>query len=346
MVSIKDGVIQLEYLEMEDVIDINTLQKFLDNFAIGMNCAAVSVNRKGEEVTRPSHYRDFCSNYIHSNSLGDSRCATCHNQMGEMAVRSGRPHIGECHAGLIDFAAPIIIKGEHIGTVLGGQILDRKPNEVTIKRVAGELRIQEDSLWEAAQKIDIVDKRNINAAAEVLNVVVNTLAQDGYKRLETETLSGNLATNFIQISATVDLLAQSAQQIAASQQILSNEIDEINVVTKQIEQVLKDITRVANTTKLIGFNAAIEAARLGNDGKGFAVVANEIQLLSDSSKETASHITELNKQINAKINTTVANADKTVEITEEQSASMEELAATIQNSVELAAKLKDLFNIK
>ncbi len=82
MVSIKDGVIQLEYLEMEDIIDINTLQNFLDNFAIGMNCAAVSVNRKGEEVTRPSHYRDFCSNYIHSNSIGDNRCATCHNQMG------------------------------------------------------------------------------------------------------------------------------------------------------------------------------------------------------------------------------------------------------------------------
>ena len=41
MVSVENGVIDLKLLEVEDIIDIKVLQSFLDNFAIGMNCAAV-----------------------------------------------------------------------------------------------------------------------------------------------------------------------------------------------------------------------------------------------------------------------------------------------------------------
>ncbi len=65
MVKYLNGEIDLKSLEMRDIIDIDVLQKFLDNFAIGMNCAAVSVDRQGQEVTKPSFYRPFCENFIH-----------------------------------------------------------------------------------------------------------------------------------------------------------------------------------------------------------------------------------------------------------------------------------------
>ena len=44
MVEYKDGKIWLEKLEIKDIIDIDVLQDFLDNFALGMNCAAVAVD--------------------------------------------------------------------------------------------------------------------------------------------------------------------------------------------------------------------------------------------------------------------------------------------------------------
>lgn len=346
MITISNDKIDLRSLEIEDIIDVPILQKFLDNFAIGMNCAAVSVNRSGQEITKPSHYRSFCNNYIHASSLGDSRCAKCHNQMGEESIKLGKPYIGKCHAGLIDFAAPIIIQGEHLGTVLGGQILDSNPNESEIRKVANELNISEHSLLEAAKHIDIVNETNIHAAAEVLFIVVNTLAQDGFNRLETELLSNNLANNFFEISKTIEMLAESAQNITASQHDLTSEITEIKVVTKEIEEVLDSITKVANKTKLIGLNASIEAARLGNDGRGFTIVAAEIQKLSESTKNTTLHINQLNSMINSKISSTVDNSNKTLEITEDQSAAMEELTATVQNSLELAERLKSLINTK
>jgi ligand-binding sensor protein len=51
------------------------------------------------------------------------RCAVSYKKGGEEAARTGKPYIYKCHAGLIDFAAPIMINGVQIGTILGGQIL-------------------------------------------------------------------------------------------------------------------------------------------------------------------------------------------------------------------------------
>ncbi|MDD3412971.1 MAG: PocR ligand-binding domain-containing protein [Lachnospiraceae bacterium] len=342
MIEIVNGKVNLKTLEIEDVIDISALQKFLDNFAIGMNCAAVSVNRAGEEVTRPSYYRPFCADFIHSTALGDSRCAKCHNEMGEESIRIGKPYISKCHAGLIDFAAPIIIDGEHLGTVLGGQILEEPMSDREVSKVAADLHLPEDRLLNAAKKIDLVDSKNIEAAAEVLFIVANTMAMDGYKRIEIEILSKNLASNFYEISQTVELLAESAQTITGNQHDLTNEISEIGSLTKEINQVLDFITKVANKTKLIGLNSSIEAARLGNAGRGFTIVSGEIQKLSEDTKNTTLQINKLNNAINEKIGTTEHNSEKTLASIEDQSAAMEELSATVQSSLDIANRLKNL----
>lgn len=346
MISIEKGKINLHKLEISDLIDISVLQQFLDNFAIGMNCAAVSVNRNGGEVTKPSYYRDFCANHVHKSPIGDARCAQCHNKMGEEAMKQQKPYVGYCHAGLIDFAAPVIVSGELIGTVLGGQILDKAPNENEIRSLSGELNVNPDGLWEAAKGIDIVPRMNIDAAAQVLFVVVNNLAEAGYRRIEIELLSSELAENFLQISQTVETLAESAQDITTSQQDLSSEISEVSVATHEISEVLQAITRVADKTKLIGLNASIEAARLGTAGRSFAIVANEIRNLSENTKNTAAQITKLNSQINDRIDSTISNSDKTLGITQDQSAAMEELSATVQNLVDVAERLKSLFEEK
>lgn len=346
MVEYKDGRICLEKLEIKDIIDIHILQDFLDNFALGMNCAAVAVDLNGQEVTKPSYYRDFCQNYIHMSQLGDKRCAECHNRMGEEAARSGKPYVGNCHAGLIDFAAPIMVDGYHIGTVLGGQILNKEPNYDHVRKLAQELGLNSDELAEAAGKIDIVPDQNIKAAAEVLYVVVNEMAQSGYSNLEIEYLSNTLAENFIQISQVVESLTNSAMDITDSQHELETEIQGVNELTNEIGKIMESIAQVARKIKMIGLNASIEAARLGESGRGFMVVANEIQHLSGNTTSTTSQVTNLNLRIEEKLQTTITNSQKTLAVTEDQSAAMEELYATVQNSVELAEVIRKLFTKK
>ena len=346
MISIVGTQIDLSKLELGDILDVHMLQDFLDNFAIGFHCAAVSVGRRGEEFTRPSHYRPFCSNYIHASTIGDDRCAVCHNDFGRKAIAQGGPYIGQCHAGLVDFAAPVIINGEHIGTVLGGQILDEPADERNIRQVAGEIGVSSDGLWSAAEKIDIVPKRTIEAAAQVMYIVVNGLAQSGFNRIETELLSSILADNFIQISATIEALSVDSQLITTHQSELLNEINQIRDNINAITVVLNSITKIVTQTTILGLNASIEAAHIGRAGKGFAVVAEEIRRLSDTTKDTVSSISKINQSIQASIKTTMKSADKTVETTSNQSAAMEELSATVHQSVTLAKKLRELFTNK
>jgi methyl-accepting chemotaxis protein len=262
--------------------------------------------------------------------------------MGEESAKNGKPYVGLCHAGLIDFAAPIMVRGHHLGTVLGGQIVDKEISETKVRNVAREINTNADKLWDAAQKIDIVQKRNIEAAAEVLFIVVNALAEEGYRQLEIKHLSKELADNFIQISDTVDMLASSAQSITFDQQSLTEQIKDISITTEKVTTVLKSIEQIANNIKMIGLNASIEAARLGEVGKGFAVVAKEIQNLSQKSKATTAEINKMNEQINHIVDKTLEKADSTLKTTEDQSAAMEELSATTQNITTLAERLKEL----
>jgi ligand-binding sensor protein len=344
MISIVGSQVEMPKLELGDIIDVNVLQNFLDNFAIGFNCAAVSVGRHGEEFTKPSYYRPFCSNYIHASTTGDERCAQCHNDFGRKSIAQGRPYVGQCHAGLVDFAAPVIIKGEHLGTVLGGQILDKQADEATIRRVAAEIGVDSDGLWKATSQIDLVPEKTIEAAAEVLYIVVNALAQSGFNRIETEFLSSSLADNFIQISTSVGVLTSDSQAITANQSELAGEINQIRDNIFEITKVLKSITQIADQTTLLGINASIEAAHIGNAGKGFNVVAQEIRRLSDTTKQTVALINTINELVDKSINSTMKSANETLDTTSSQSASMEELAVTVQHSVSFAERLRELFN--
>lgn len=342
MIVLDGHKIDVNKLELEDIIDKSVLQSFLDNFALGFNCAAVSVGRNGEEFTNPSYYRPFCSNFIHASTIGDARCASCHKEFGKKAAASKRPYIATCHAGLIDFAAPVLIEGELIGTILGGQILSSPAKESEIRQVAEDIHTNPDGLVKAASEIDIVPQQTIEAAAEVLYIVTNALAQTGYNQIKADLLSGELANSFIQISSTVEELAASAQSITGNQSSLVNEINSVGDNINSIVSTLKDVSKIADQIRMIGLNATIEAARLGQTGKTIAVVAEEIRKLADTTKTTVTSIGSINEAIEKSLSSTIHSANDTLNSTSEQAAAMEELSAAVQSSSSLAELLKDI----
>lgn len=337
-----DGNIDMSVLEISDIVDIALLQKFQDNFATGMDCASVTVDRNGTPITKPSAYTKFCDGFVHKCKIGDSRCAASHNRMGEEAARTGRPYVGPCHAGLIDFAAPIIVNHELLGTVLGGQILSEKPKEESYRRIAREIGTSEDGLVDAVNQIKISDRKNIDSAAEVLHIVVNALAENGFTRIKLQAVAKRLANKFVDISATLEELAASAQSITEQQKDLNGEIAQVGKNAEEINGILKSISQIATNTMLLGFNSSIEAARAGEAGKGFAVVAREIQSLSENSKKTADDILQLTKQIKSSVDSTVTHSQITLYTTTEQTKAMEDVSAAVQEIVGLADELDNM----
>ena len=88
-------------------------------------------------------------------------------------------------------------------------------------------------------------------------------------------------------------LNQSVAGVSASFEQFQSQINKLGAHIKEIHNITKIITDIANQTNLLALNASIEAARAGEFGKGFAVVAEEIGSLADQSKDATVSITQL-----------------------------------------------------
>lgn len=69
--------------------------------------------------------------------------------------------------------------------------------------------------------------------------------------------------------------------------------------SKDISRITKSITNISNQTNILSLNAAIEAARAGVYGKGFAVIADEVRQLSDQTKGSSVHISQIINELQA-----------------------------------------------
>lgn len=94
-------------------------------------------------------------------------------------------------------------------------------------------------------------------------------------------------------------------------------VDILGEKSREIDQIISLITSIAGQTNLLALNAAIEAARAGEQGRGFAVVADEVRKLAEQSETAA-------KQISAIINEIQKETGRAVQIMGDSSTSVQE----------------------
>lgn len=155
-------------------------------------------------------------------------------------------------------------------------------------------------------------------------------------------MSGNLTENITGISSAIEELAASASQIHTNEQELNSDINKIIKLSEEINEVTSFIESISDETKMLGLNAAIEAARAGQAGSGFGVVANEIRKLSDQAKSTVPKIKKLTDDIKDRVEESSEKSKGSLSSSQEQAAATEEITASIEEITTMSERLNEI----
>ncbi|NPV91245.1 MAG: chemotaxis protein [Firmicutes bacterium] len=159
--------------------------------------------------------------------------------------------------------------------------------------------------------------------------------------VELRGMAVKLSANIQEIASVMEEVAASAGEVSINESRLADQVEEVALISSEINEVLDFIKNVADQTKMLGLNAAIEAARVGEHGRGFGVVAEEIRKLSDQSKETADRIRNLIRAIDNKIELIRQTSEGTLKQGQEQAAATEEVTASVMEMAQMAEKLAE-----
>lgn len=108
-------------------------------------------------------------------------------------------------------------------------------------------------------------------------------------------------------------------------------MDNIDISSKNIKDIIKTIDEIAGQTNLLALNAAIEAARAGEAGRGFAVVADEVKTLAEQSSDAVKRTTELIEASIKSVNEGKIIADNTAKSLKEVVSHTKEATALVLN---------------
>ncbi len=105
---------------LTELLNMEQLQSLQDNLSKALGLAFTTVDYRGRPVLENSGFTGFCSCMRKHGKYGNL-CNQCYAHGGLHAAMDGKPYLYRCHAGLVEFAVPLIVDGKYMGAVMGGQ---------------------------------------------------------------------------------------------------------------------------------------------------------------------------------------------------------------------------------
>lgn len=203
-------------MHLKDVIDINAFQKIQDDIADATEMSIITVDYKGKSVTKHSRCSEFCK-LMRSSSRYSELCERCDSRGGLESVRLEKPYIYRCHKGLIDFATPIIVDGQYLGSVMAGQVLTEDESKIELENIVKIEKnfdgVEKEKLLEAYNKLPVVNFKRIQSVAQMMFHISNYIVEEAISKM----VQRELDEKKVKFAETKKVQAELEREYKASQ---------------------------------------------------------------------------------------------------------------------------------
>jgi len=172
-------------LQLQDLISKEKLDEILQAVNEACGIGSVIADTQGRPISSESNFSKFCKNYCRATEQGRLKCYASDAYGGAMALNCNEPYVYACHnSGLVDCATPIIVEGQHLANLNGGQVLEEPiPEDIAIER-AKSIGIDDiEGYLQALSKIPRIKRTRLRKIVNLMSVITQTISDLGLQKI-------------------------------------------------------------------------------------------------------------------------------------------------------------------